>query len=36
MEQGLVGSDAYLEHWHWEEAEGTLEEVVAAFERDRP
>jgi hypothetical protein len=29
MEQGLAGSDAYLEHWHWEEAEGTLDEVVA-------
>jgi hypothetical protein len=29
MEQGLVGSDAYLEHWHWEEREGTLDEVVA-------
>ncbi len=34
MEQGLVGSDAYLEHWHWEDAEGTLDEVVEAFERD--
>jgi hypothetical protein len=34
MEQSLVGSDAYLEHWHWEEAEGTLDEVVAAFERE--
>jgi hypothetical protein len=32
MEQGLVGSDAYLEQWHWQEAEGTLEEVVAALE----
>ncbi|HKT45189.1 MAG TPA: virulence factor [Gaiellaceae bacterium] len=31
MEQGLVGSDAYLEHWHWEEVEGTLDEVVAAL-----
>jgi hypothetical protein len=29
MAQGLVGSDAYLEHWHWEEREGTLDEVVA-------
>ena len=28
MEQGLVGSDAYLEHWHWEEVEGTLDDVV--------
>ncbi len=34
MEQGLVGSDAYLEHWHWEEVEGTLDGVVAAFERE--
>ena len=33
MEQGLVGSDAYLEHWHWEEREGTLDEVVAELER---
>ena len=33
MEQGLVGSDAYLEHWHWEDAEGTLDEVVASLER---
>ena len=32
MEQGLVGSDAYLEHWHWEEVEGTLDEVVAALQ----
>ena len=36
MEQGLVGSDAYLEHWHWEAVEGELEEVVAAFERELP
>ena len=28
MEQGLAGSDAYLEQWHWEEIEGTLDEVV--------
>jgi hypothetical protein len=34
MEQGLVGSDAYLEHWHWEDAEGTLDDVVDAFERE--
>jgi hypothetical protein len=34
MEQGLVGSDAYLEHWHWEEVEGTLDEVAAALERE--
>ena len=33
MEQGLTGSDAYLEHWHWEDADGTLDEVVAALER---
>jgi Virulence factor len=33
MEQGLIGSDAYLEHWHWEDADGTLDEVVAALER---
>ena len=35
MEQGLTGSDAYLEHWHWEEAEGTLDEVWEALERER-
>jgi Virulence factor len=29
MEQGLDGSDAYLEQWHWEEREGTLDEIVA-------
>jgi hypothetical protein len=29
MEQGLVGSDAYLEAWHWEDRAGTLDEVVA-------
>lgn len=33
MEQGLVGSDAYLEHWEWRDAEGTLDEVVDALER---
>lgn len=33
MEQGLVGSDAYLEQWEWREAEGTLDEVVTALER---
>ena len=32
MEQGLDGSDAYLEQWHWEEREGTLDEVVAALQ----
>jgi hypothetical protein len=35
MEQGLVGSDAYLEHWHWEDAEGELDEVADALERAR-
>ena len=33
MEQGLVGSDAYLEHWHWEEVEGTLYDAVGELER---
>jgi hypothetical protein len=33
MEQGLVGSDTYLEHWEWRDAEGTLDEVVDAIER---
>ena len=33
MEQGLVGSDAYLEHWHWEEVEGTLDDAVGELER---
>ena len=32
MEQGLVGSDAYLEHWHWEEADGDLDGVAATLE----
>ena len=36
MEQGLVGSDAYLEHWHWEEVEGDLDEVALRLERLRP
>jgi hypothetical protein len=35
MEQGLTGSEAYLEHWHWEDADGTLDEVVDALERAR-
>jgi hypothetical protein len=35
MEQGLVGSDAYLEHWHWETTDGTLDEVAEALERAR-
>ena len=32
MEQGLLGSDAYLEHWQWreEEFDGDLD----AFERE--
>jgi hypothetical protein len=33
MEQGLLGSDAYLEQWEWREhceAEGTNEEAVDA------
>jgi hypothetical protein len=34
MEQGFTGSDAYLEHWHWEDAEGTVDEVVEALERE--
>jgi hypothetical protein len=32
MRDGLVGSDAYLEHWNWSddmEQEGTAEEVAA-------
>ena len=33
MEQGLIGSDAYLEHWHWEDVEGTFDEVVAELRR---
>jgi hypothetical protein len=36
MAQGLVGSDAYLEQWHWgdaEEREGTASEVVDAVEQ---
>jgi len=36
MEQGLVGSDAYLEHWHWEDADGDLDEVALRLERLRP
>ena len=37
MQQGLVGSDAYLEQWHWgdeEEREGTADEVLDAVERE--
>ena len=35
MEQGLVGSDAYLEQWHWAEAEerdGAPNDVLDAVE----
>ena len=37
MEQGLIGSDAYLEHWHWGEVDerpGTADEVLDALERE--
>jgi Virulence factor len=37
MTQGLVGSDAYLEQWHWsdpEEREGSAAEVVDAVARE--
>jgi hypothetical protein len=37
MQQGLVGSDAYLEQWHWGDAEerpGTTEEVLDAVEQE--
>ena len=36
MALGLVGSDAYLEHWHWEDVEGDLDEVALELERRRP
>ena len=36
MEQGLAGGDAYLEQWHWEDAEGDLDEVAVRLERFRP
>jgi hypothetical protein len=36
VEQGLVGSDAYLEQWHWEDAEGDLDEVALELERLLP
>ena len=39
MEEGLYGSDDYLEHWHWTDrmelpgdAEGVLAEVVKELE----
>ena len=37
MEQGLVGSDAYLEQWEWRDAEprdGAASEVLAAVEAE--
>ena len=37
MEQGLSGSDEYLEQWHWsepEEREGSAAEVAAAVESE--
>jgi len=37
MEQGLIGSDAYLEQWHWGEVDerpGTPDEVLDALERE--
>ena len=35
MEQGLIGSDAYLEQWHWsepEERDGAPNDVLDAVE----
>jgi hypothetical protein len=37
MEQGLVGSDAYLEEWHWgeiEERDGSADEALDAVARE--
>ena len=37
MEQGLVGSDAYLEQWHWgepEERDGGVNDVLDAVEAE--
>ena len=37
MVQGLVGSDEYLEQWHWsdpEERAGTPDEVLDVVERE--
>lgn len=37
MEQGLVGSDAYLEHWEWRDAgerEGSDAEAASALEAE--
>ena len=37
MVQGLIGSDEYLEQWHWgdvEERPGTADEVLETVERE--
>jgi len=37
MEEGLVGSDAYLEQWHWsapEERDGAVNDVLDAVEAE--
>jgi hypothetical protein len=37
MVQGLTGSDAYLEQWHWSEPEeraGSPDDVIDAIERE--
>ena len=37
MEQGLIGSDAYLEQWRWgdaEEREGAVTDVLDAVEAE--
>jgi hypothetical protein len=37
MEQGLLGSDAYLEQWHWgdpEERDGSPSEALDALEAE--
>ena len=37
MEQGLIGSDAYLEQWRWGDAEeraGTVHDVLDAVEAE--
>jgi hypothetical protein len=37
MSQGLTGSDAYLEQWHWSEPEersGSPDDVIDAVERE--
>jgi Virulence factor len=37
MVQGLIGSDAYLEQWHWSDAEeraGTPDEALDDLERE--